>query len=327
MRVLPRVHEEINEEWISDKTRHAFDGLKRQRLNTPMKRNKDGTYEDAFWEDVIQTISKKCLSTPSDQIGAIIGEFADIESITALKDFLNRLDVDNFEVRQTGNLKVSPDFRANYLMNSRITGVEEADVLLLVGCNPRYEAPVLNARILKSTRKNLKVFNIGTNQDLNYKNVHLGSSTKVLSEIAAGTHPFAERLKKAKLPMILVGANALEREDGAELYNTLKLISNKTGVVSEDKSWNGFNILHKEMGRINALELGINPTAVNKKAKLVFVLGADNNLRPEDIPADAFVVYFGTHGDEGAYYADIILPTAAYTEKNATWVNTEGRVQ
>lgn len=222
MRVLPRVHEEINEEWISDKTRHAFDGLKRQRLNTSMKRNKDGTYEDAFWEDVIQTISKKCLSTPSDQIGAIIGEFADIESITALKDFLNRLDVDNFEVRQTGNLKVSPDFRANYLMNSRITGVEEADVLLLVGCNPRYEAPVLNARILKSTRKNLKVFNIGTNQDLNYKNVHLGSSTKVLSEIAAGTHPFAERLKKAKLPMILVGANALEREDGAELYNTLK---------------------------------------------------------------------------------------------------------
>ena len=200
-------------------------------------------------------------------------------------------------------------------------------MLLLVGTNPKYESPVLNARILKATRKNLKVFNIGTNQDLNYKTVHLGSSTKVLSEIAAGSHPFAERLKKAKLPMIIVGANALEREDGAAILNTLKTIANNGNVISTESSWNGFNILHKDSGRINALELGINPTTVSKKSKLIFILGADNNLKPADIPEDAFVVYIGTHGDEGAYYADVILPSAAYTEKNATWVNTEGRVQ
>jgi NADH dehydrogenase (ubiquinone) Fe-S protein 1 len=127
--------------------------------------------------------------------------------------------------------------------------------------------------------------------------------------------------------MIIVGANTLEREDGAEILNTLKTIANKGNVISSENSWNGFNILHKEVGRINALELGINPQAVSKKSKLIFILGADNNLKPSDIPEDAFVVYLGTHGDEGAYYADVILPTAAYTEKNATWVNTEGRVQ
>lgn len=211
-------------------------------------------------------------------------------------------------------------------MNSRIQGVEDADLLLLVGCNPKYEAPVLNSRILKQARKNLKVFNIGTQNDLNYKTVHLGSSTKVIAEIAAGTHPFAARLKKAKNPMILVGANVLEREDGAALRDTLQKIALESGVVSEANHWNGFNVLHKEMGRINALELGISPVATLNKPKLVFILGADNNLKPEDIPEDAFVVYLGTHGDEGAYYADYILPTAAYTEKNGTYVNTEGRV-
>lgn len=157
-------------------------------------------------------------------------------------------------------MQLSGDLRANYLMNSRIQGVEDADVLLLVGCNPKYEAPVLNSRILKSTRKNLKVFTVGTNNDLNYKTVHLGSSTKVLSEIAAGTHPFSARLAKAKLPMILVGANTLEREDGAAVLETLKTIANKHNVVSEASSWNGFNVLHKEIGRINALELGISST-------------------------------------------------------------------
>ncbi|EGR28078.1 NADH dehydrogenase fe-s protein 1, putative [Ichthyophthirius multifiliis] len=328
MRILPRIHEEINDEWISDKTRHAFDGLKKQRLRSPMQRSQEGTYTEMLWEDAMRIIAEKLQGVSGQEIGAIIGEFSDIETITALKDFLNRLDCENFEIRGHDNLKLSADFRANYLFNSRILGIEECDLLLLIGTNPRYESPVLNSRILKQTKNNLKVFNIGTSQDLMYKTIHLGNSTKVLNEILEGKHPFCERLKKAKLPMILCGANLFEREDGKEIMENLKVIANNYGVISEENKWNGFNILHKECGKINALELGISTSEISpKKPKVVFLLGADNNIKIEDIPEDSFVVYLGTHGDEGAYFADIILPTATYTEKNATWVNTEGRVQ
>lgn len=195
-------------------------------------------------------------------------------------------------------------------MNSRISGIEDADLLLLVGTNPRVEAPVLNARILSATRhNNLKVGLIGTASDLTYDYLHLGTSVKTLLEIAEGRHPFCTRIANAKLPMILVGSETLQRPDGKAILNALHTIAENSPVISEKNGWNGFNILHKDAARVGALDVGVasNVTVAEKKPKFVFILGADN-IRTSDIPADAFVVYLGTHGDEGAYFADLILP-------------------
>lgn len=330
MRVLPRVHEEINEEWISDKSRYSYDGLKKQRLTYCMQRKPDGTYAELKWPEALAVVGQKLNATKSgSEIAAIIGEFSDVESVVALKDLLNRYDCDTFEIRSDAP-KLNADLRASYLMNSRIQGVEESDLLLLVGVNPKYESPVFNARILKATRRNdLKVAVIGTPADLTYDYLHLGNSTKTLVEIAEGRHPFCGRLANAKLPMIIVGARALEREDGAGILSALNTIAANSNVVSARNKWNGLNILHKEISRAGALDIGISSTKVNKsgaKPKVVFILGCDS-IKTEDIPEDAFVVYVGTHGDEGAYFADIILPAAAYTEKSTTYVNTEGRPQ
>lgn len=333
MRVLPRIHEEVNEEWLSDKSRHAFDGLKRQRLTVPLAKIRTPEGKEEFveqgWEEILPAISKKMGNLNGDQIGAIVGEFTDCESLVALKDLLNRLDCDNFEVRQ-GVPRLDSDFRAGYLMNSRILGVEDADLLLLVGTNPKYENPVLNARILKATkRNNLRVAVVGTSHDLTYNYLHLGTTLKPLVEIAEGKHPFAQTLKQSKFPMVIVGQSVLARRDGQAVLDMIKQLSLNSPIVNKASGWNGFNILHQEVGRLSALELGLATRAkINKdKIKLLFILGADNNIRPADIPKDCTVVYLGTHGDEGAYYADFILPSAAYTEKSCTFINLEGRVQ
>lgn len=334
MRVLPRIHEEVNEEWISDKTRHAFDGLKRQRLTVPLAKvtQPDGRQEfvEQSWEEVLPAISKKLLNASGDEIAAIVGEFADCESLVALKDLLNRFDCDNFEIRNNSDV-LNGDLRGGYLMNSRINGVEESDLLLLIGSNPKYESPVFNARILKATkRNNLRVAVIGTANDLNYKYLHLGTTLKSLVEIAEGKHPFAKTLKEAKLPMIVVGSSVLHRRDAAAVMDLIKKISLESPVLNKTLGWNGFNVLHQETGRLSALELGLterNAKLNKKNLKVLFIMGADNRIRVEDIPKDAFVVYIGTHGDEGAYFADYILPAAAYTEKSCTFVNMEGRVQ
>jgi len=334
MRILPRIHEEINEEWLSDKSRHAFDGLKRQRLTVPLAKVKtaDGKQEfvEQSWEEILPMIGKKLANASGDQIAAIVGEFADCESVVALKDLLNRLDCENFEIRQSAP-KIDCDFRCNYLMNSRITGVEESDLLLLIGTNPKYESPVFNARILKATkRNNLRVAVIGTAHDLTYNYLHLGTTLKPLVEIAEGKHPFSKTLKQAKLPMIVVGSSILSRRDAAAVMDLIKNLSLQTPIVNKTNGWNGFNVLQQEVGRLSALELGLasRNSKINKeKIKVLFIMGADNNIRVDDIPKDALVVYMGTHGDEGAYFADIILPSAAYTEKSCTFVNMEGRVQ
>lgn len=259
-------------------------------------------------------------------MSAIIGNFADVESIVALKDLLNRLDCDNFEIRSDAP-KLNADLRSSYIMNSKITGIDDTDLILLVGVNLKTENPVLNARMLKAVKRGAKVAIIGSPSDLSYEYTHLGNTTRTLSEIAEGKHPFLARLKKAKLPMVIVGSRSLEREDGEAILEAVKKIANSTGVVNEEQGWNGFNILHHEGSRCGALDIGISSMTDPKfKPKLVYILGADN-IRTQDIPEDAFVIYQGTHGDEGAYFADLILPGAAYTEKSATFVNTEGRVQ
>lgn len=222
----------------------------------------------------------------------------------------------------------SADFRNQYLSNSRIMGIDEADLLIMVGVNPRTEAPVLNARIRKANSINgLQIAMIGSAPNLPYNYLHLGANPNILKELAEGTHPYCEQLSKAEMPMVIVGAGALERSDGAAILNYVYKLAENSNLINKKEKWNGINILHNEAARIGALDIGIVPKkSMAKKAKVVYLLGADN-FRHEEIPEDAFVIYQGHTGDEGAYYADLILPGASYLEKQSLFVNTEGRPQ
>lgn len=213
-------------------------------------------------------------------------------------------------------------------MNSRITGIDETDLLILVGCNPRNESPVLNARIRKAVGVNgLQVAMVGSAPNLPYNYNHIGNTPQTLKDLAEGKHPFSEALKKAELPMILVSSSVLERTDGAAIMNFVKQLGETTNVINKKEKWNGINILHSEASRVGALDLGIVPkTETKSKAKVVYLLGADN-FRHEEIPEDAFVIYQGHTGDEGAYYADLVIPGASYLEKQGLFVNTDGRPQ
>ena len=212
-------------------------------------------------------------------------------------------------------------------MNSRITGIDETDLLIFVGTNPKTENPVLNARIRKAVHVNgLDVAVIGPANNLSYNYSHIGNSLQTLQEIVDGTHPFCERLAQAELPMLVVSNDTLARVDGPAVQNLINELASKTNLINEEEGWNGVNILHQEASRVGALDLGVVPRPSMEGAKVVVLLGADN-FRHEDIPEDAYVIYMGTTGDEGVYYADLILPTASYLEKDATYVNMDGRVQ
>jgi len=328
LRILPRVNEEVNEEWISDKSRHAFDGLKKQRLTVPLARKEDGSFAELTWEEAMKLAAEKLQAASGDEIQGKIGQFADLETVQAFKDLMNRVNSENLDVRSNSPY-FNADFRNQYLMNSRVTGIDETDLLILVGCNPKSENPVLNARIKKAVTVNgLEVAIIGSAPQLPFNYLHLGNSTETLKQLAEGTHPFSERLKAADLPMVMVSSLTLERSDGAAVMNYINMLKKDTNLINEEDQWNGFNVLHNDVGRINALELGVTSKSANDvpKAKVVYLLGADN-FRHEEIPEDAFVIYQGHTGDEGAYYADLILPTSSYLEKNSTYVNVDGRPQ
>lgn len=326
MRVLPRINEDVNEEWISDKSRHALDGNKRQRLTVPLVRNSKGELEDKDWDVALGAIQKALNNINGDDVQALIGEHSDLESICSLRDMMHRLDSDNISLGRNG-LHIDNTVRGNYLMNSKIRGIEDADLLLLIGTNPRYESPVLNARIRKAVNKNgLEVGVIGSPYDLSYEYNHIGSSTKSLVDIIEGKHPFCSKIAKAKNPMILVGSSMFQDKEGHEMYKSVLRLAKSGGFISEEKKWNGFNVLHKDIGVINALELGLEPFMENKKGKVVILLGYDN-IQENDIDKDAFVIYIGSHGDKGAERADVVLPGATFYEKSATYISTEGRVE
>ena len=334
MRALPRLHEEVNEEWLSDRSRYSVDGLARQRLDTPYIRE-DGSLRPASWQEAFQAIAGALESLEGSQIGAIAGDQADAEAMTALKDLMAALDSPNLDCRQDG-AKIGGGPRGGYLFNSGIAGIEEADAILLIGSNPRWEAPLVNSRIRKRwLRGGLKVGVVGPAVDLTYNHDYLGAGGQTLNELANGSHAFCEVLKQAERPMVIVGMGALAREDGARVLAAARAIGERAGAIGED--WNGFNVLHTAAARVGGLDLGVLPgeggldtagmlNAANDGAlKLVWLLGADEvDMRRLE---RAFVVYQGHHGDAGAHAADVILPGAAYTEKDATWVNTEGRVQ
>ncbi|XP_048341354.1 NADH-ubiquinone oxidoreductase 75 kDa subunit, mitochondrial [Sphaerodactylus townsendi] len=334
MRILPRLHEDINEEWISDKTRFAYDGLKRQRLIEPMVRNEDGLFTYSSWEDALSRVAGALQGSQGNEVAAIAGGLVDAEALVALKDLLNRVNSDNLcteEVFPTAG--AGTDLRSNYLLNTTIAGVEEADVLLLVGTNPRFEAPLFNARIRKSWLHNeLQVALVGSPVDLTYTYDHLGDSPQLLLDIASGKHPFSEILNQAKKPMVVVGSAVLQRGDGAAIHSAISAIAQnartKSGAGAE---WKVLNILHRVASQVAALDLGYKPgvDAIRKNPpKVLYLLGADAGcISRQDLPKNCFIIYQGHHGDVGAPMADVILPGAAYTEKPATYVNTEGRAQ
>ncbi|XP_064401362.1 NADH-ubiquinone oxidoreductase 75 kDa subunit, mitochondrial-like [Halichondria panicea] len=331
MRILPRLNEDINEEWISDKTRFAYDGLKSQRLTVPMVKNESGQLTEASWEEALMSAAAGMSTSEGDQLVGVVGDLVDAESLVSLKDLLNKMGSERLHTEEAfPSIGPGTDLRSSYILNSGIAGIEEADLLLLVGTNPRFEAPLINARIRKSFIHNeLEVAMIGPKLDLTYEYEHLGDSTTVLQDIASGKHPFSKKLSLAKRPLIVVGSSCLQREDGGGL---LSVVTGITSALSgSDQGWTPLNILHRVASQVGALDLGYTAglTADSlSAAKCLYLLGADGDkLKKEDIPEGCFVIYQGHHGDRGAYLADVVLPGAAYTEKNATYINTEGRAQ
>jgi NADH-quinone oxidoreductase subunit G len=327
MRILPRSNEDVNEEWISDKTRHVVDGLRTQRLDQPYLRQ-NGRLRPASWKQVFATIADKIKKDTGDRIGAIVGDLAGAEEMYALKELMTRLGSLNIDARQDGSALDPHWGRASYLFNATIAGIERADALLIVGAVPRREAAVLNARIRKRWRAgNFPIGLIGEKADLTYTYDYLGAGPDSLASL--GSSKFADALKKAERPLILLGAGALARKDGTAIASLAAKAAFEFGAIKD--GWNGFSVLHTAASRVAALDLGLTPGEGGKTAAemtaggldVLVLLGADEI----EVKPGPFVVYIGTHGDRGAHRADVILPGAAYPEKSAIFVNTEGRVQ
>ena len=335
MRILPRIHEGVNEEWISDKTRFVWDGLKTQRLDRPYVK-KGKKLQPATWAEAFAAIAALVRKTDPARIGAIAGDLAGVEEMYALKGLMTALGSANIDARPAGSVLDPRNGRASYVFNPTIAGIEQADVILLVGTNPRREAAVLNSRIRKAWRTgNVEIGVIGEPADLTYTYSHLGAGADTLAALASGEGAFFEKLKNADHPIVIIGEGALSGPAGKAVLASAAALASAAHVVRED--WNGFAVLHNAASRVGALDIGFVPgrggrdtagmveAAGKGELDLLFLLGADEI----DMAAlgEARVVYIGSHGDAGAHRADVILPAAAYTEKSATYVNTEGRVQ
>ncbi len=334
MRILPRLNDDINEEWLSDKSRYVYDGLKRQRLDTPYVR-RDGKLVPASWSEAFAAIAAQVKSLGGDEMAALAGDLADCESMALLKDLMASMGCRNLDCRQDG-AKLDPTQRVSWLFNSTIAGIDQIDALLLIGTNPRKESPVLNARVRKRwLQGRFAVGVIGERADLTYSYDYLGAGPSTLQDLIDGKSRFAETLKKAQRPMLILGQGALARKDGAAVLAAARRLAEAAGMIKD--GWNGFNVLHTAAARVGGLEVGFVPGqsgrdlegilagAESGAIKLVYLLGADE-IDMKRL-GRAFVVYQGHHGDAGANRADVILPGAAYTEKAATYVNTEGRAQ
>ena len=332
-RVLPRINEDINEEWISDKTRYACDGLLKQRLDTPYIRE-NGKLRKSTWDETLKTLTTKLRTLDPKEIGGIVGDLADMEMIYSFKLFFEKcIGSKNIECRQD-RIYINPEERMNYIFNSSINGIEESDFILLVGTNPRLEATILNARIRKAYVKNkLKIYSIGDVGDLTYPYQNLGSKTSIIKEIVSGSHSVSNKLKNASKPIVIIGDSALSGISGKYIFETLKNFLFENNFIKKD--WNALNVLTQQASRVGAIDLdvySIDKTENfpffkkldNNEFKFLYLLGADNiNFKKKD----TYVVYQGSHGDKGAEIADIILPGAAYTEKNGLFINLEGKLQ
>jgi NADH-quinone oxidoreductase subunit G len=319
----------VNEEWISDKTRHIVDGLRTQRLDRPYIRE-NGQLRAASWQQAFAAIAARISRIDGKRIGAIAGDLAAVEEMFALKELLAKFSSVNLAV-QGGDAFDPKAGRASYIFNPTISGIDQADALLIVGSNPRKEAAVLNARIRKRWRTGqLKIGVVGAKADLTYAHDYIGAGTDSLADLAAGKHSFADVLKNAEKPIVLVGTDAFARHDGAAVLALAAKLALDVGALKD--GWNGFAVLQNTASRAGALDIGFTAGAGGLNAAqmttfgtldVLFLLGADE----VKVPDGTFVVYIGTHGDAGAHRADVILPGAAYTEKSGIFVNTEGRAQ
>jgi NADH-quinone oxidoreductase subunit G len=324
MRILPRVNEAVNEEWIADKTRYAVDGLVRQRLDRPYIRV-GGKLREASWAEALAAVAAKIKAAAPDQIGVIAGDLSAAEEMKAALDLFCALGVRSLDCRQDGSAAHPKWGRESYLFNSTIQGIEDADAILIVGCNPRTEAPIINARIRKRwIRGDVAIGVIGEAVDLTYPYQHVGTEP---AELGKARSKYAKAYKAASKAMLILGAGALARPDGAAILRLAATAARKA------PGWNGFNVLHTAASRVGGLDIGFVPGAGGKTAlelaakggaEVLVLLGADEIDLGQ---TDAFVIYIGSHGDAGAHRADVVLPGAAYTEKPGLYVNTEGRVQ
>ncbi|BBK32066.1 NADH-quinone oxidoreductase subunit G [Stella humosa] len=334
MRILPRLNEAVNEEWISDKTRFAYDGLLRQRLDHPYVR-RDGKLAPATWDEAFQVIAQRMKGLAGGRMAAIAGDLACVESMFALRTMMDGVGSPHRDCRQDG-AAIDPSARSGYLFNTTIAGIEDADFCLLIGTDPRWEAPLVNARLRKRWRRGgFSVARIGPRSELTYAVEELGNDPSLLAAIADGSHPIAQRLRDAKAPMLILGQGAIARPDGAAVLAAARRVADSCGLVRD--GWNGFNLLHTAAARVGGLDVGFVPASGGRdmagilagaaagEIDLVWLLGADEFDMAR--LGRAFVVYQGHHGDAGAHRADVILPGAAYTEKDALYVNMEGRVQ
>ena len=334
LRILPRVNEDVNEEWLSDKGRFAVDGLLKRRLDRPYIR-RHGKLVEASWPDALTAVAERLGKTAPERIAAIAGDLCCVESMLALKEVMVSLGVTSLDCRQDG-AKTPASARSSYLFNSTIAGIDKADVVLLIGTNPRQEAPVINARLRKRYLKGgFKAGLIGPGFESTFPVTMLGEGPAVLQALVDGNHAWLEVLKSAQNPMIILGSGAVARADGLAILALARGLAEAVGAVRDD--WNGFNLLQRAASRVGGLDIGFVPGpggrdldaildgASKGEVEVVYLLGADEF----DVSrlGNAFVIYQGHHGDAGAARADIVLPGAAYTEKNGTYVNTEGRVQ
>jgi NADH dehydrogenase (ubiquinone) Fe-S protein 1 len=329
MRVLPRLNEEINQEWLSDRSRFACDALKVQRLTKPLVKQ-GNKFVDATWNDALSSIAEKIntISPATNEVQAIAGSLVDVEGMVTLKDLVNRLNSENLTIDVPVTELPSVDIRSNYIFNSTIEGIDEADQIVIIGSNPRHEAAVLNARIRSRWLESddVEISHIGEEFDSTFKLESYGQTAADLQKALSGK--LGKKLESAKKPLIIVGSGIWENEDSAAVDSILKnFIKGKENLVNSE--WNGVNFLHRQASRAGALDIGFynsDPAVKTITPKVIFLYGADD-VDPKSIPKDAFVVYIGHHGDLGASLADVVLPSTAYTEKSAIYVNTEGRSQ
>ena len=331
-RVLPRINEKINEEWISDKTRHACDGLKNQRLDTPYIKRKN-KFNKVSWTDVYNKIFEKISNTPSDKIAGITGDMTNMETLFAIKEFFEKtIKSKNLDSR-TENYYVNSSSRSNYIFNSKIEGIEEADLIILLGTNPRYEATILNSRIRKAqVNNNIDIFSIGDVGDLTYPYSVLDNSTKNISDIVNNTHKLSEKIKKSQKPMFIIGQSIFKLNSAPYILEELKKYLSINNKINKD--WNALNILSNNAATVGSYDLEILSSKNGKNITLekiknnefdvIFLFGQDNLKFKKN---NEFIIYVGSHGDRGADMADIILPGAAYTEQDGYFTNLEGEIQ
>ncbi|MAV05521.1 MAG: NADH-quinone oxidoreductase subunit G [Candidatus Pelagibacter sp.] len=331
-RILPRLNNDINEEWISDKTRYSCDGLLKQRLDTPYIK-KNNKLIKSSWDEAIEIVSEKIKNTNPSQVAGHIGDITSLENSLAFKKFLEKFKIENFDFRER-EIYINPDEKINYIFNSSIQETENSDFILLIGCNPRHEATILNARIRKAYTKNgTKIYSIGDPGDLTYEYEIIGDSTKDILEIIENKNKIAEKILVAKKPLIIIGESALEKEKGKFIFEEIKSFLLKNQLISE--KWNALNILPQNASTVGSIDLKfMNYSNENnfiffdklKKNhfKIIYLLGSDNLEIKKN---NEFIIYQGSHGDRGAEIADVILPSPSYTEQNGLYSNLEGRVQ